>query len=538
MLQTKDGDIGAWVLVTAKLALQLPASCCHGDDASDRSLYVLSVRVLQTKSGVGLLRLAWRCPTTATEHSQWFDTQCITFVHKAADANALLGRGPHEQPFEAENADCIELWTSPGALGRFTVAKKHIAAGECALKATAFAVIIKQQLARKRCHWCFAKLRKKAFQCGACEFALYCSRACLDADEPLHGFQCRTLAQLKDNNSSSGPENRARMKQLKSEWEAVGIDIETVRLALAVLSMENFVRTTTPLSRLVTNSATAAKNQRVLAQVAGFLVAGITSSGVHETPSLVHIQKTLERIQSNAHPLCLNGMTTVGVGLFPEAAMALNHSCLPNVVPSFDLHSRTLKFHAIREIQQGHAVEYSYIELFQATNRRQESLRDGFGFVCGCWRCVHEPQAQKPLSSEQAQEEAEVMKQLIQLRSGDDSQPHVQPPPQQALALADELLSRHRTVFDRSPELLFAYHMLQMKHAASTQQHWGRVISEAATLERLWTALRLPAMHPTLEILHLQVQIAAERVGDATRAAQATARVDEIRRICGYSTET
>lgn len=531
-MKQNDEDKAAYVLVTAKLALLLPAACCNGENVMERSPSVLPVRVLQTKSNAGLLRLAWRCPTNATAHSQWFDARDITFVRKASNANALLGRGSHDQPFEAENEDRIELWTSP-ALGRFTVAKQRIAAGECALRATAFAVVVKQQLVRKRCHWCFTVLSKKAFQCGACEFALYCSRDCLDADEVLHDFQCHTLAQLNDNNNGN-PDNRARMKQFKSEWEAVGIDIETVRLALAALSMENFVRTTAPLARLVTSSKSgAAKNQRVLAQVAGFLVAGITSSEIQQVPTLAHVQKTLERVQSNAHPLCLNGMVTVGVGMFPEAAMVLNHSCLPNVVPSFDLRSRTLSFHAIREIKWGQAVEYAYIELFQATPRRQEVLLDGFGFVCGCWRCEHEPQTQ-PLTPEEAQEEAAVMKQLMQLRLG-ESQPHVQPQAQSQLV--EELFRSYRRVFERNPELLFAYHMLQMKHAASSRA-WKRVISEAATLERLWTVLQLPQVHPTMEILHLQVQIAAERTGDAKQAALMKARVEEIRRICGFQSTT
>lgn len=523
----EDSNTDACVLATAKLARLLPATCCwNGEDTGDRSPWVLPVRVLQTKSAAGLLRLAWRCPhaTTTTsssnDHSQWFDAHDVTFVHKAANANALLGRRPHEQPFEAENDDRIELWTSPG-LGRFTVAKRQITAGECALKATAFAVVIKQQLVRKRCHWCFETLSKKAFQCGGCQFALYCSRACLDADDVLHAFQCITLGQLGDN--------RATIAQLKSEWAAVGVDAETVRLTLAVLSMENFVRTTAPLAKLVTNSGGLTKNSQVLAQVAGFLVAGIASSGTHPIPTLAHVQKTLEHVQANAHPLCLNGMATVGVGLFPEAAMALNHSCQPNVVPSFDVRSRTLRFNAIRAIPRGHAVENAYIELFQATARRQEVLKDGFGFDCSCWRCVHEPQTQS-LTPEEAQEEGKVMKQLMNLLS---SQSQPQPQPQQLIQLAEELFGRHPKVFGRSPEMRFAYHMLQMKHAAAAQA-WPRVIREAETLMAMWTALQLPSVHPTMEILHLQVQIAAERTGNVAQAALAKASGQEIQRICGF----
>uniref|UniRef100_K3WCK5 MYND-type domain-containing protein n=1 Tax=Globisporangium ultimum (strain ATCC 200006 / CBS 805.95 / DAOM BR144) TaxID=431595 RepID=K3WCK5_GLOUD len=458
-------------------------------------------------------------------HTQWFNADDLVFVERINGVNASLGRRPHEQSFESENDDCVELWRNP-RLGRFAVAKSGIPAGKCALKATAFAVIVKQQLARRRCHWCFKTLTKKAFQCGSCKFALYCSRDCLDADEVLHAFQCRTLEGLHQYDFK---------KTRTSAWEDMGIDLETIRLALAVLSMEHFVQTTQPLSRLVTQTSKSSKQNEVLDQVTAFIAAGIGGIG-NKSLTTAHIRQTLQRVQYNAHPLCLNGATTVGVGVFPEAAMTLNHSCLPNVVPSFDMRTRTLAFHAIEEIPLGHAVEYSYIDLLQSVARRRDILSSGFGFECACWRCEDESNKREPHTSPTgssnmapAAEEDLVMQQLMQLRSSETH--HAQ------RNLFSQLFATHSHVFERNHELMFAYRMLLMKNAAAGGD-WKMVIAEAETLIDMWKSQRLPEIYPTLETLHLQIQIAAEKAGLTAKATQVRQQVMNIRRVCGYSDES
>ncbi|KAG6969943.1 hypothetical protein JG687_00002897 [Phytophthora cactorum] len=157
-------------------------------------------------------------------------------------------------------------------MGRFTVAKQCIRAGERAFQAAAFAVIVRQSLAPRRCHWCFAVLRRKALQCGDCEFA------------------------------------------------SVG-DVETVRLALAVLSMEQFVRNSQALKLLVVHRQEESSEEKETRAAVKFIV-DMTSRILDPQ----HVLVTLERVRCSAHPLHLDGVTCVGTGVFPEAAMALNHS--------------------------------------------------------------------------------------------------------------------------------------------------------------------------------------------------------------------
>ncbi|RLN69619.1 hypothetical protein BBP00_00000240 [Phytophthora kernoviae] len=219
-------------------------------------------------------------------------------------------------------------------MGRFIVTKQRIRAGERAFQATAFAVVVRQSLASRQCHWCFSVLRKKALQCGDCQFARYCSRDCLAADATLHDFQCQVLRELKCRTG--------------------GEDVETVRLALAVLSMEIFVGNRNALELLVNNRRQDGGDEDEMRSMVKMIV-----EMTGRVLNVKHVHHTLERVRSNAHPLYLDGVTCVGTGVFPEAAMALNHSCLPNVVPSFDPRTRTLAFHAIADIPRGHAVDGS-----------------------------------------------------------------------------------------------------------------------------------------------------------------------------------
>ncbi|KAG6594348.1 putative histone tail methylase containing SET domain [Phytophthora cinnamomi] len=363
--------------------------------------------MLRVNSHAGLSYVAWKCtssgplstaPNAAQQpnklHSQWIPQRHVAVVHPASpDANAALGRGPHDSKFEVDNPR-VELWSSKGgSVGRFTVAKQCIRPGERAFQASAFAVVVRQSLAPRRCHWCFAALRKKALQCGDCEFARYCSRECLAADAALHDFQCPALRELKRRGERAG----------------VG-DVETVRLALAVLSMEEFVRNPRALELLAVHRRRDADEEKEVRSAVAVIV---EMTGRVVDPK--HVQLTLERVRCDAHPLYLDGVTCVGTGVFPEAAMALNHSCLPNVAPSFDPRTRTLAFHAIAEIPRGCAVECAYVDLLQTRKRRHSLLAAGFGFDCICGRCTNEAAVSgKKQSAANEDEEEDKEKQLME----------------------------------------------------------------------------------------------------------------------------
>ncbi|KAG7389844.1 Zinc finger MYND domain-containing protein 15 [Phytophthora pseudosyringae] len=516
------------VLVTA---VSLPACCrrpqrysspAHCSTAPPSS-YLLLAQVLRVNSLAGLSYVAWKCTTASASaaassappqqdklHSQWIPQRRVSSVHPTApDANAALGRGPHDSKFEVDNPR-VALWSATsGAMGRFTVAKQRIRAGERAFQAAAFAVVVRQSLSPRRCHWCFASLRKKALQCGDCEFARYCTRDCLAADAVLHDFQCQALRKLKHVPVGS---------------YGGGRDVETVRLALAVLSMEKFVRNPQALTLLAVHRRHESSEEEETRAAVAFIV---EMTGQVLDPK--HVQTTLDRVRCNAHPLYLDGVTCVGTGVFPEAAMALNHSCLPNVVPSFDPRARALAFHAIAEIPRGGAVEYAYIDLLQTRKRRRTLLEQGFGFDCMCERCTSETALLKrevdPAEAGEDEQETRVMEQLMQLVNSKQSDV------KQRLA---HLKKEYEAVFERGSEARFALYSAEMQ-LARAQGDWGHVVKAAGILLEIWSRCGLPDSYYITETLHLQICLAAKQAGMAERANASAKQVAHIRQICGYS---
>ncbi|EGZ19208.1 hypothetical protein PHYSODRAFT_497025 [Phytophthora sojae] len=186
--------------------------------------------------------------------------------------------------------------------------------------------------------------------------------------------------------------------------------------------------------------------------------------------------------------------------------MALNHSCLPNVAPSFDPRTRTLAFHAITEIPRGHAVECAYVDLLQTRKRRQSLLAAGFGFDCICGRSL-------------------VMEQLMRVVNTKD---------RGAKQRVARLKKEHENVFNRSDEAQFALYTAEMQ-LARTQGDWVHVVEAAERLLKIWARSELPANYHTTETLHLQLCLAAKQAGMMTEKARASAQqVATIRRICGY----
>ncbi|POM58317.1 Hypothetical protein PHPALM_37051 [Phytophthora palmivora] len=298
-------------------------------------------------------------------------------------------------------------------------------------------------------------------------------------------------------------------------------DVETVRLALAVLSMEQFVRNSHALDLLVVHHQREEKEEKETCNAVNFIV-----DRTNRVLDPKHVQDTLVRVRCNAHPLYLDGVTCVGSGVFPDAAMALNHSCLPNVTPSFNPRTRNLAFHAIAEIFQGNAVEYSYIDLLQTRKRRQSILARGFGFDCTCERCMKETVKERsPVRQDGDDEEDRVLEKLMQLVNSSDSD---------VKHRLVHLKNQYEHVFEHNDEAQFALYTAEMQ-VARVHSDWGHVVKAAEMLLQIWTRCGLPHYYNTTETLHLQVHFAAKHLGMTEKAKTSAQQVASIRQICGYS---
>jgi hypothetical protein len=75
------------------------------------------------------------------------------------------------------------------------------------------------------------------------------------------------------------------------------------------------------------------------------------------------------------------------LGLWPEFSL-LNHSCTPNV--AITVVKGTMLLHASDLLQQGQELATSYLgrAVMAPLQQRRQMLQDGYGFECGCGRCV------------------------------------------------------------------------------------------------------------------------------------------------------
>jgi hypothetical protein len=66
----------------------------------------------------------------------------------------------------------------------------------------------------------------------------------------------------------------------------------------------------------------------------------------------------------------------------------LNHACIPNTQGNFNTNLGAFTIHSLRPIEPDEEITLSYIETYATTRRqRQNSLRAGYGFECGCAAC-------------------------------------------------------------------------------------------------------------------------------------------------------
>ncbi|TMW65347.1 hypothetical protein Poli38472_007989 [Pythium oligandrum] len=454
---------------------------------------LLRVRVRQRQKAARLLCLSW----SNDEHSRWFPDHEIVFTQPISHTEDLFG-GKDDASFARANPS-VSLWSS-ASTGRLAVATTALSQGSCVLRATAFAVGVHDHGASSFCHWCFSRLSKKAFRCGGCSFALYCSHKCLEADAPLHDFQCQVLPWIRQRQPAP-----------------LEVDNETLRLVLSILSMEQLIQTTTALAKL---HIPPRKRRKDLKHVAHGLQRVIQSTTNVQIP-LEHIVETIERVQTNAHPLYLNGATICGLGIFPEAAMTLNHSCSPNVVPSFDPATRTLRFYAIRDIQRLDMIEYSYLsDLSIGVKRRRETLKDGFGFECHCLRCETEARRQDGANDDTT--ENQVLTQLMATLQDD-----------KASANLESLRREVGSLLERRSDLAFAFDMVELRRAVR-RLAWQDVTRLAQGLLDQWRAQGLPEHYPTTETLYQQLLVAAKRLGDTRNMTTAQEAIRATQQNCGY----
>jgi hypothetical protein len=69
----------------------------------------------------------------------------------------------------------------------------------------------------------------------------------------------------------------------------------------------------------------------------------------------------------------------------------INHSCKPNAQNRWNEELGKIVIHAIEDIEQGGEITITYLGQFYVYEKRQEKLKDAFGFDCTCQLCSLPP---------------------------------------------------------------------------------------------------------------------------------------------------
>lgn len=90
-------------------------------------------------------------------------------------------------------------------------------------------------------------------------------------------------------------------------------------------------------------------------------------------------------VQTNSKGMSLGHVSHLGV--VPETAR-VNHACRPNTFYRFDDYTLTLDFFALRDIEPGEELSYTYAFSETQHQGRQQKLEEEWGFKCSCPLCA------------------------------------------------------------------------------------------------------------------------------------------------------
>lgn len=101
-------------------------------------------------------------------------------------------------------------------------------------------------------------------------------------------------------------------------------------------------------------------------------------------------------VQANTFQLNIDGVNHLAV--FHETSR-LNHDCAPNAQYVIDSEMLTHTVHTTRRVGEGEELGIAYTSPMEKAEVRQGKMREGFGFVCQCARCMDSERSDKVLDT-------------------------------------------------------------------------------------------------------------------------------------------
>lgn len=285
--------------------------------------------------------------------------------------------------------------------GRCLVAKRRIAAGTSVLEEPPTASVVSWKYQLAACQYCLCVLDKEsqAFAHNSSDPYRYCSETCLRADATVHQVEMDCVNRLRKMKGFRSPESNESQRER---------EIEPLRLIIRAAAQK----------KLDTSPSYLLKPEKIplLGKANKFphLMGLEAHDGLYEGEDLdyiVDISKRMEillkvcgmdvkkeeithlirAIASNAHSIKgSSGEEVMGLGLFPMTSM-INHSCQANCAHYFvtgNRQSPKVVMRAVKDIEVGEELCYSYVALYQSTTARRAALQRSYQFECICPRCL------------------------------------------------------------------------------------------------------------------------------------------------------
>eukprot|EP01038_Epipyxis_sp_PR26KG_P009505 gene9505-12805_t len=271
--------------------------------------------------------------------------------------------------------------------GRGMVASEFIAAGEIISVEPPVSFVIIEPYSEVCCGFC-AKLciANTVYVINSNDTVKYCSEKCITDDYEVHKHEMNCLKLLKN---------------ITLQF----VDLDAIRLVIRIAIVSSIhqsnpsngtVSQTTKelvdILQLVTvNNNLEYTNEASLLADKVFKILKINKLSSYTVDELKHL---LLIMRCNAHRIYDSNGRILALGLFPLTSM-INHSCQPNCSHSFEFSKNItelkpkLIIRAMKDIIKGEEIVYSYVPMYQSTEKRQLQLFQLYCFRCDCTRCSY-----------------------------------------------------------------------------------------------------------------------------------------------------
>lgn len=320
-------------------------------------------------------------------------------------------------------ADCVELSCDPDK-GRYLLTNKDVSFGRLLIAEDPFVCNLAPSKRNQHCYHCFGKLHSCGLSCEVCTQIFYCSIECLQANAPIHRYECNKLLDFQEK---LGVVYLVTHIMFKVDFKLKTIPIQTKKTIdektlddviqipgstwpdlvykndyAAVLSLMDHasdydydalmgytltaVYLTITLKKLFADThpdlLSSEKSQLVTGSV---LLRHILQL---QTNLISILNQNLQGLVSVGHSISDMEEEPIGIGLYPTVAL-LNHSCQPNILSIF--HKNKFVVRASGSLECGTEINYCYGPSFSRMSKkdRQMRLKEQYFFTCNCDCCAN-----------------------------------------------------------------------------------------------------------------------------------------------------